>query len=142
MCRRQNKSCGDSGFVFLVFFSYKKTVDRKTLHSITHCLATFEISKCGAGEWNSQPWFCCGFHLVMNRNSRSFRNQNTRQKSAQPSSDEERESGNTDCDLSATLCCSEMLIARFRTMKHFQEASKQTLSDKVQTIFLKGGGEN
>ena len=78
----------------------------------------------------------------MRRDSRSFRNQNTKQKSAQCRSVEEREGGKGGCDFSLTLCCSEMPIARFKTTKHLQEVSKQSLSNEVLTVFLKGGGEN
>lgn len=64
MCSRQNKPNLGRLWFCLVFFLYKNAMDKTALHFITQCLTAFEISKCCAGEWNSQPQFCSvGFTL-------------------------------------------------------------------------------
>lgn len=107
------------------------------LHSIAQRLAALEVSKCCAGEWNSQAVFYVGFTLWCTEIVR-VKKQNTKQQSAQCRSVEKREGRSRHCGLIPPLC-TEMPIARSKTMN--QEESKKSLSKDVWTVFLKGRGE-
>lgn len=127
---KSNLICGDSVLFFAVVF-YKKAMDETALHSITPHHTACVISKCYAGEWNSQPWFCCvGFTLWCARIGGVSETRTPSKKSGQCRSVEE--SGNRDCDLSPDLCCSEMPYSQIQD----NEASsrvKQTIPFKWST---------
>lgn len=79
----------------------------------------------------------CRLHLVMCRD-RSFRNQNTKEKSAQSRSVEEREGGNRDHDLSPT----SVLLRNAYSQIQDNEASsrgKQAIPFKWSTDYLPKG---